>query len=184
MTSLISTGSHNPCACPGTSNGTPPTPPSSDPNPPPPRPNFTCDELQTIVIATGTGTALTSGGAAGGALIRLVAMRGLARTDTATQIEEGRDFIHWFFGPTSWMLDQIPGTTAGEIIFRGQPATTTLPSPILAVHHDGRLFRGDSRHLIFQSTGVEFDFAYNQRPNIPRYKMIKVFLNGNWVDAP
>lgn len=145
---------------------------------------FYLRELQALVTATGTGTALTTGGAAGGALIRLVASRGLNQADTAAQIEEGRDYIHWFFGPTSWRLDRVAGTTGGAIIFRGQPATATFPSPILAVHSDGRVFRGDSRHLIPPNTGVDFDFTYNQRPNVPVYMRIKVFQGGNWVDAP
>jgi hypothetical protein len=178
------TRAHSPCACPGTAGGTPATPPSGNTNPPPPRPHFTCAELQAIVTATGTGTAVTTGGAAGGALIRLVASRGLHQAATAAQIEEGRDFIHWFFDPTSWRLDRITGDTGGAILFQGQPATAAFPSPVLAVHSDGRMFRGDTRHLVPTSTGTSFDFAYNQRPNVPQYLKIKVFQGRNWVDAP
>jgi hypothetical protein len=132
----------------------------------------------------GTASAVTTGGHAGGALIRLVASKGLNQSEIAAQIEEGRDFIHWFFGPDSWNFDRVTGTTGGAILFRGQPATPTFPSPILALHPDGRVFRGDSRHLIPPDTGGEFDFAYNQRPNVPPYLKIKVFQGGSWVDAP
>lgn len=174
-----------PVTCiPGTPGGTPSTPPSGNTNPPPPTPHFTAAQLQQIVTATGTGTALTTGGAAGGAMIRLVASRGLNQINTAAQILEGRDFIHWFFGPTSWRLDRITGNTGGAILFQGQPATATFPSPILAVRSDGGLFRGDTRHLVPTSTGTSFDFAYNQRPNVPQLLKIKVFQGGNWVDAP
>ena len=166
---------HNPGACPGTLGGMPATPPFGNTSPPPPRPHFTCAELQSIVTATATGTVPTTGGAAGGALIRFVASRGLHQADTAAQIEEGREFIHWFFGPTSWRLDRITGDTGGAILFQGQPATATFPSPILAVRSDGMLFRGDTRHLVPTRTGTSFDFAYNQRPNVPRYLKIKVF---------
>src|SRR5579862_3418537 len=120
-------GAHNPCACPGTPGGTPVAPPSGNTNPPPPRPDFSCRQLSAIVVATTTGSAITAGGAAGGELIRLIASRGLYQVDAAAQIEEGRDFLHWFFGPTSWRLDRIMGATGGAILFQGQPAAATVP---------------------------------------------------------
>jgi hypothetical protein len=117
-------------------------------------------------------------------MIRIVAGRGLGQTESAAQIEEARDFILWFFGPGSWIFNRVAGNTGTAILFQGVPATATLHSPVLALHSDGRIFRGDTRHLTTTGNAITFAFDYNQSPNVPSYLKIKVFQGGNWVDAP
>jgi hypothetical protein len=177
---------HSPCGCPGTPGGTPTTPPSGNTNPPPPRPHFSCAELHAIVVATSTGTAITSGGAAGGALIRLVASRGLHQADTASQIEEGREFIHWYFGPDSWNFSRISGNTGTAIIYQGAPAVLGQPFPVMAIRDDGVLFRGSSaRHLMMTTTSTTFIFDWNTlNPTAADVLKVQVWQSGNWVTAP
>jgi hypothetical protein len=143
-------------------------------------------ELQAIVTATSTGTAITSGGGAGGALIRVVASKGLNQADTAAQIEEGRDFILWYFGAGSWIFARIARNTGTAIIFEGAPAVPGQPYPVLAIRDDGRIFRGSSaRHLMVTPFSVTFIFDWNIR-NLAKPDVLKVQVwhGGNWVLAP
>ena len=76
-----------------------PLPPSGNTNPAPATPHFTHQELLDIVNAVPmNATGLTAGGPAGGKMIRIVADKGLNQTESAAAIEEGRDYILWYFG--------------------------------------------------------------------------------------
>jgi hypothetical protein len=183
----MSPGNPNPVRCiPGTPGGTPPSPPSKLTSPPPPTPHFTPAELSAIVVATSTGTAITAGGSAGGALTRLVASRGLPQAETAAQLEEGRDFIHWFFGAGAWAFNRISGNTGTDIIFEGVPAMPGADYPTLAIRTDGSIYRGSAvRHLIRSGSATAFDFAWNSNhPAKPDVLKIKVWQSSNWVVAP
>lgn len=159
-------------------------PPSGNPNPPPPTPHFTSKELARIVAAVPqSASALTAGGPAGGAMVRIVAVKGLGQTENAAAIEEGRDYIIWYFGQGSYILNQLPNTGAW-IIFAGQGAAnlTNAPRPIYALHSDGRIFRGSTQALTTMSRPTDFDVKYNNRPGV--LNRIQVFQGGNWVDVP
>lgn len=168
------------------STGNPGLPPSGNTNPPPTTPHFRGTELNAIVFATSTGTAITTGGAAGGALIRLVASRGLTQTETAAQLEEGRDYIHWYFGASSWAFTRVTGDTGTAILFVGAPAVPGQPAPVLALHPDGRIFRGVApRHWIRSGTTTTFQFDWNTRnPAEPDALKVLVWSGNTFILAP
>jgi hypothetical protein len=159
-----------------------PLPPSGNPNPPPPSVYFDRADLSSIEAAISlTATALTPGGAAGGAMVRIVAGKGLTQAENAAAIEEGRDYILWYFGRGSYILNRLPNT-GSWIIFEGQGAANLLQAmrPVYALHSDGRIFRGSSLHLIKIGKITTFDENYNSSLHAGPNR-VQVFQGGNWM---
>ena len=160
----------------------PATPPSGNTHPAPATPHFTYQELMDIVNAAPmNATGLTAGGPAGGKMVRIVAGKGLNQAEAAAALEEGRDYIIWYFGQGSYTLNRLPNTGAW-IIFEG---ISTLPNaPVLAIRRDGKLFRGAAiPHLMVTGTTTSFDENYNSKPNAGPNKVF-VYQGNNWVIAP
>jgi hypothetical protein len=162
----------------------PATPPSGNTNPPPPTPHFNGQELMDIVNAVPqSASALTAGGPAGGKMVRIVAGKGLSQAENAAAIEEGRDYIQWYFGQGSYTLNRRQNTGTW-VIFEGiGAALLNAPYPIYALHSDGRIFRGSSQHLIFTGNTGAFEENYNSSPQAGPNK-VQVFQGGKWVIVP
>jgi hypothetical protein len=159
----------------------PATPPSGNTNPAPPTPHFTCQELMDIVNAAPVNaTGLTAGGPAGGKMVRIVADNGLNQAEAASALEEGRDYIIWYFGQGSYTLTRLQ-STGTWIIFQGISMTTNVP--VLAIRMDGTFFRGASVHLEQAGNTTTFNENYNSGPNAGRNK-VWVYQGSNWVIAP
>ena len=130
-----------------------------------------------------SATALSVGGASGGTMTRIVAGKGLSQAENAAAIEEGRDYILWYFGQNSYTLNRLTANTGTWIIFQGQGAPLpNAPSPLYALHSDGRIFRGSTQALTTTGGVIDFDLTHNQRPSV--LNMIQVFQRGNWVTVP
>jgi hypothetical protein len=116
----------------------------------------------------------------------LVASRGLNKAATAAQIEEGRDFIDWFFGPNSWRFDRVQGDTGTAILFQGAPSVSGQPFPVLALRDDGAIFRGvGPRHWTMSGTTTTFQFDWNtQNPTVANVFKVLVWSGNNFVVAP
>lgn len=162
----------------------PTIPPSGNTNPAPPTPHFDGAELLAVETAVSkSATSLTLGGAPGGAMIRIVAGKGLSQVENAAAIEEGRDYILWYFGQNSYTLNRLTANTGNWIIFQGQGAPLpNAPSPIYALHSDGRIFRGTTQALTTTGGVIDFDLTHNQRPSV--LNRIQVFQRGIWVIVP
>jgi hypothetical protein len=116
-------------------------------------------------------------------MVRIVAGKGLTQAESAAAIEEGRDYILWYFGQGSYTLDRRPNT-GSWVIFEGLGVPLpTAPYPVYALHADGRIFRGTSQHLIITGNTTTFDENYNSSPHASLNK-VWVFQPGKWVVAP
>jgi hypothetical protein len=162
----------------------PATPPSGNTNPAPAAPHFTCQELTDIVNAAPmSATGLTAGGPAGGKMVRIVAGKGLNQAEAAAALEEGRDYIIWYFGQGSYTLNRRQNTGTW-VIFEGIGAAIPgAPYPVLAIRMDGRFFRGVSLHLTTTGNITTFDENYNSSPGAGPNK-VWVYQGNNWVIAP
>jgi hypothetical protein len=162
----------------------PATPPSGNRNPAPATPHFTFQELTDIVNAAPmSATGLTAGGPAGGKMVRIVAGKGLNQAEAAAALEQGRDYIVWYFGKGSYTLDRRQNTGAWVILEGIGAAIPSAPYPVLAIRMDGKFFRGASVHLEQTGNATAFNETYNSRPNAGPNK-VWVYQGGNWVIAP
>jgi hypothetical protein len=126
-------------------------------------------------------TGLTAGGPAGGKMVRIVAGKGLDQAESAAALEEGRDYIVWYFGQGSYTLNRLQ-KTGTWVIFEGISALPNVP--ILAIRMDGMFFRGVAiPHLIATGTTLTFDENYNSNPNTGPNKVF-VHQGSTWVIAP
>lgn len=160
----------------------PAPPPSGNTNPAPATPHFTRQELMDIVYAAPmNATGLTAGGPAGGKMVRIVAGKGLNQVEAAATLEEGKDYIVWYFGQGSYTLNRLLNTGTW-IIFEGVSALPNVP--VLAIRMDGKFFRGTAiPHLIVTGTTISFDENYNSNPNAGPNRVF-VYQGNNWVIAP
>jgi hypothetical protein len=116
-------------------------------------------------------------------MVKIAAGKGLSQGDSATAMEEGRDYILWYFGTGTYVLNRKQNTGAW-IMFQGMGAA--LPNaaqPIYALRDDGTIFRGSTDQVITTGSILSFDENYNSSPNAGPNK-VYLFKNGNWQLAP
>jgi hypothetical protein len=139
--------------------------------------------MDIVNAAPVNATGLTAGGPAGGKMVRIVADKGLDQAEAAAALEEGSEYILWYFGQGGYTLNRRQDTGTW-VIFEGiSAAIPGAPSPVLAIRMDGRFFRGASVHLEQTGNTTTFNETYNSSPNAGPNK-VSVYQGSNWVIAP